>query len=87
MENAGNPRLLTCTACNRIVLMHHLDDLDDILEVCGRMPGKANRTQFSSYLRSQLPGLKLTTDTEDFLFQQVGGYVPGYGPLITRSIT
>ena len=53
--------------------MQHLDDLDDILEVCGRMPGKANRTQFSSYLRSQLPGLKLTKDTEDFLFQQVGG--------------
>ena len=53
--------------------MQHLDDLDDILEGCGRMPGKANRTQFSGYLRSQLPGLKLTKDTEDFLFQQVGG--------------
>jgi hypothetical protein len=51
--------------------MQHLDDLEDILEVCGRIPGKANRFQFSAYLKSQLPDLKLNGDTEDFLFHQV----------------
>ncbi len=64
--------LLSTAARFRIVLMQHLDDLEDILEVCSRMPGKANKFQFSSYLKNQLPDLKLNGDTEDFLFQQVG---------------
>ena len=67
----------------RILLMQHLDDLDDILDVCGRMPGRANRYQFGAYLRERLPDLKLTPDTEDFLFSQ---FDVKWVPVIINSV-
>ena len=52
------------------------------------MPGRANRQQFSSYLKEQLPDLKLTKDTEDFLFSQFDVNCDGFfesHELMTRT--
>ncbi|KAG1669975.1 hypothetical protein FOA52_016236 [Chlamydomonas sp. UWO 241] len=54
----------------RIVLMQHLDDLDDILEACDTMPDQINRTEFARHLKSALPDLRIGRDTLEFLFQQ-----------------
>lgn len=56
----------------RVVLMQHLDDLDDIMGAFQHMPDKVNRRQFSDFLRRHLPHINISRDTLDFLFHQVG---------------
>ncbi|GAX78244.1 hypothetical protein CEUSTIGMA_g5686.t1 [Chlamydomonas eustigma] len=54
----------------RIVLMQHLDDLDDIFAACSHMPSRVNRAEFSAHLTKHLPYLKLSEEIQEFLFQQ-----------------
>ncbi len=59
------------SALDRLMLMQHLDDLDDILEACDHMPDDVDSKSFAKHLKRQLPHLHLSHETVSFLFQQV----------------
>ena len=54
----------------RVVILNHLDDLDDIVDAAGKMPGKVDRAAFVEELTKQLPRLQLSQEAVEFLFRQ-----------------
>ena len=54
----------------RVVLLNHLDDLDDIVDAASKMPGKVDRAAFGLELKRLLPRLFLSSEAIEFLFNQ-----------------
>ena len=65
--------------------MDHLNDLDDIWEACSHMPKEVDKSAFSKNLRAQLPGLRISKDAVEFLFEQAS-VLDGRSPVWTVTV-